>query len=117
VAIRRGWTSQRYRGSLRCAGSIDADHYWLVELRAASSADLYEPGQQPGDLGVGQISDDITSVTEAVQGRGPGRRSRLSVGGMAEPGPGELGHLGDLFFVVGVAVVSAENRADMSDQQ
>lgn len=48
--------------------SIDADHYWLVELRAAFSADLHEPGQQPGDLGVGQISDDIASVTEVVQG-------------------------------------------------
>jgi hypothetical protein len=48
--------------------STDADHYWLVELRAAFSADLHAPGQ-PGDLGVGQISDDIASVAEVVQGR------------------------------------------------
>jgi hypothetical protein len=44
--------------------AIDADHYWLVELRAAFSADLH----QPGDLGVGQISDDIASVAVVVQG-------------------------------------------------
>ena len=48
-------------------GSIDSDHYWLVELRAAFSADLHEPGHQPRDLGVGQVSDDIASVAEVVQ--------------------------------------------------
>ncbi|HUB41090.1 MAG TPA: hypothetical protein VMA72_19790 [Streptosporangiaceae bacterium] len=48
--------------------SIYADHYWLVELRAAFGADYHEPRQQPGYLGVGQISDDIASVTEVAQG-------------------------------------------------
>lgn len=34
--------------------SIDADHYRLVELRAAFSTDLHEP-QPPDDLGVGGL--------------------------------------------------------------
>lgn len=46
--------------------TVDADHYWLVELGAAFSADLHATGEQVGELGVGQISDDIDSVAEVV---------------------------------------------------
>lgn len=52
---------QRTRGSLI---EVDRDHYWLLELTAAFSDDLQEPGTRPGDLDVGQISDDVATVDE-----------------------------------------------------
>lgn len=41
---------------------VDRDHYWLLALRSAFSEDLHEPGSEPDDLGVGQISDDIETI-------------------------------------------------------
>lgn len=55
---------QRTKGSLI---EIDRDHYWLLELTAAFSEDLREPGTRPGDLGVGQISDDVATVNELAK--------------------------------------------------
>src|SRR4051794_26140056 len=46
---------------------VDRDHYWLLELSAAFSEDLHEPGTKPGDLGVGQISDDVETVDELAK--------------------------------------------------
>lgn len=46
---------------------IDRDHYWLLELTAAFSEDLQEPGTRLGDLGVGQISDDVATVDELAE--------------------------------------------------
>ena len=46
---------------------VDRDHYWLLELTAAFSQDLHEPGAEPGDLGVGQISDDVETVDELAK--------------------------------------------------
>ena len=45
---------------------IARDHYWLLELDAALSEDLHVPGTADGDLGVGQISDDIASVAAGL---------------------------------------------------
>ena len=42
----------------------DRDHYWFLQLRAVFSEDLPEPGAEPDDLGVGQISDDVETVNE-----------------------------------------------------
>ena len=46
---------------------VARDHYWLVELRAAFSGDLHEPGTDPDDLGVGQISDDVDTVNDLAK--------------------------------------------------
>ncbi len=45
---------------------IGHDHYWLVELASAFSADLRPPTEGDGDLGVGQVSDDVGSIAEAA---------------------------------------------------
>lgn len=55
---------QRTEGSFI---EIDRDHYWLLELTAAFSEDLQQPGTRPGDLGVGQISDDVATVEELAK--------------------------------------------------
>jgi hypothetical protein len=46
---------------------VGRDHYWLLELEGAFSEDLHQPGEGRDDFGVGQISDDIESVTEVVR--------------------------------------------------
>lgn len=43
---------------------IERDHYWIVELGAAFSEDLHEPGTRSDDLGVAQISDDVSTIDE-----------------------------------------------------
>lgn len=55
---------QRTEGSLV---EVDRDHYWLLELTAAFSEDLHEPGTKSDDLGVGQISDDVETVDELAR--------------------------------------------------
>lgn len=46
---------------------VDRDHYWLLELTAAFSEDLHEPGTKSDDFGVGQISDDVATVHELAK--------------------------------------------------
>lgn len=53
---------QRTQGSLV---EVDRDHYWLLELTAAFSEDLCEPGTV--DLGAGQIADDVDTVDEMAR--------------------------------------------------
>jgi hypothetical protein len=55
---------ERREGSLI---EVDRDHYWLLELSAAFSEDLHQPGTESGDLGVGQISDDVETVDELAR--------------------------------------------------
>jgi hypothetical protein len=55
---------ERREGSLV---EVERDHYWLLELSATFAEDLHEPGTEPGDLGVGQISDDVETVDDLAR--------------------------------------------------